>query len=70
MATIRSKYSSREFVKSLIWVELNSGETEILMISLQDKNIHPYQMFRELYHLRWPIEEATASGFSCKFFDS
>jgi len=52
MATIRSKYSSREFVKSLIWVELNSGETEILMISLQDKNIHPHQMFRELYHLR------------------
>ena len=41
----------------LIRIELDSGETEILITSLRDKNTHPYEIFQELYHLRWPIEE-------------
>lgn len=38
-------------------IELVSGETEILLTSLMDKNIYPYEIFKELYHLRWPTEE-------------
>lgn len=38
-------------------VELDSGETEILVTSLTDLEKHPYELFSELYHLRWPVEE-------------
>lgn len=41
----------------LIKIELKSGETEILITSLLDKNEFPYGYFEELYHLRWPVEE-------------
>jgi len=41
----------------LIRVELDNGETEILMTSLLDKKEHPHEIFKELYHKRWPIEE-------------
>lgn len=41
----------------LIRVELDNGETEILITSLLDKNAYPCEIFRELYHKRWPIEE-------------
>lgn len=41
----------------LIRVELDNGETEILMTSLLDKNAYSYEIFKELYHKRWPIEE-------------
>lgn len=40
-----------------IRIELASGETEILLTSLLDKNLHPYKIFKELYHLRWATEE-------------
>jgi len=42
----------------LIRIELNSGETEILITSIIDNQLYPYELFNELYHLRWPIEEA------------
>jgi len=41
----------------LIRIELPSGETEILVTSLLDKNRFNYDVFAELYHMRWPVEE-------------
>ena len=41
----------------LIRVELDTGETEVLITSLLDENLYPYEIFFELYHERWPIEE-------------
>lgn len=41
----------------LIRIELNSGETEILVTSLIDMDDFPYELFADLYHLRWPVEE-------------
>ena len=42
----------------LIRIELSSGETEILITSLTDCEKFPYHLFQQLYHLRWPVEEA------------
>jgi hypothetical protein len=41
----------------LIRIELETGETEILITSLTDMDTYPHEIFGELYHLRWPIEE-------------
>jgi DDE family transposase len=41
----------------LIRVELDSGETEILVTSLTDQKIYPKALFKDLYHSRWPVEE-------------
>jgi len=41
----------------LIRIELESGETEVLITSLTDSKQFPYELFSNLYHLRWPIEE-------------
>jgi len=41
----------------LIRIELESGETEVLITSLTDTKQFPYELFSDLYHLRWPIEE-------------
>ena len=41
----------------LIRVELESGETEILATSLTDTKAFPLALFKDLYHLRWPVEE-------------
>jgi hypothetical protein len=41
----------------LIRVELESGEAEILITSLIDKQTYDHIQFAELYHLRWPVEE-------------
>jgi len=41
----------------LIRVELSTGETEILITSLTDMNKHPINIFADLYHKRWPVEE-------------
>lgn len=41
----------------LIRIELESGETEILITSLTDTDAYPNDIFGELYHLRWPVEE-------------
>ena len=42
----------------LIRIELSSGETEVLITSLTDCEKFSYLLFEELYHLRWPVEEA------------
>lgn len=41
----------------LIRVTLDTGESEILITSLLDKASHPVEIFGELYHERWPVEE-------------
>jgi hypothetical protein len=41
----------------LIRIELESGETEVLITSLTDMDKYPYRAFADLYHLRWPVEE-------------
>lgn len=41
----------------LIRIELESGETEILITTLTDFEKYPHHLFAELYHQRWPVEE-------------
>ena len=41
----------------LIRVLLPTGNVEILMTSLLDRDIYPAEAFAELYHLRWAQEE-------------
>jgi len=41
----------------LIRVELDTGEIEVLMTSLVDRQQYPVFIFKDLYHLRWPVEE-------------
>ena len=41
----------------LVRVELEKGKIEILITSLLDNKLYPYKDFKELYHLRWPVEE-------------
>ena len=41
----------------LLRIELDSGQTEILITSLLDTVQYPYELFQELYHCRWPVEE-------------
>ena len=41
----------------LIRIDLPTGETEILITSLIDKELYPYDIFAELYHERWFVEE-------------
>ena len=40
-----------------IRVDLEGGETEILLTSLMDKGLYHCEIFKELYHLRWTTEE-------------
>lgn len=66
--TLQLSFASIEMCKQLnlptsplqvraIRVELDSGETEILLTSLMDKELYPCEIFKELYHLRWTAEE-------------
>ena len=41
-----------------VCVELFSGEKEVLITSLLDTNTYPHSLFKNLYHLRWDIEES------------
>lgn len=41
----------------LIRIELETGETEILITSLTDREKHSHGIFAELYRNRWPVEE-------------
>ena len=41
----------------LIRIELDTGETEILITSLTDTKKYPESIFADLYHCRWPVEE-------------
>lgn len=50
-------YDTHPLEVRLIRVELDSGETEILVTSLTDMTAFPRELFSDLYHLRWPVEE-------------
>ena len=41
----------------LIKIVLSTGEIEVLATTLVDKNSFPHEIFKDLYHLRWGIEE-------------
>jgi hypothetical protein len=41
----------------LVKVRLASGITEVLMTSLLDQETYPLEIFKDLYHQRWGIEE-------------
>jgi len=41
----------------LVLVELENGEKEVLCTSLIDTARYPYDLFKDLYHIRWGIEE-------------
>ncbi len=40
----------------LIRIELDSGQIEVLITSLTDQNSYPWEIFKDLYHQRWPVE--------------
>lgn len=42
----------------LVVVELETGEKEVLCTSLTDTTIYTRESLKELYHLRWQVEEA------------
>ena len=41
----------------LVLIELENGEKEVLCTSLVDSTLYPHELFSELYHCRWGIEE-------------
>jgi hypothetical protein len=41
----------------LIRIELENGETKILITSLLNTEKYSAEIFFDLYHHRWPIEE-------------
>jgi hypothetical protein len=49
----------------LIRVRLPTGEVEILMTSLLNREDHPAEAFATLYHLRWTQEE-NYKCFKCR----
>ena len=51
------KLSTQPITVRLIRVELSDGEVEVLVTSLLDSYAYPVSVFKELYHLRWPVEE-------------
>lgn len=57
----RLEISCRQLQCRLTRVELDSGETEILLSSLIDEQLITPSDTKELYALRWPIEEAYKS---------
>lgn len=42
----------------LVKVELDNGEVEVLATNLFDQSSYPAEIFKNLYILRWPVEEA------------
>lgn len=42
----------------LVSIELETGEQEILCVSLLDKENYTIENFKQLYHFRWNVEEA------------
>lgn len=41
----------------LIRIDLEDGEIEVLATSLLDFELFPYEIFKDLYFKRWPVEE-------------
>lgn len=41
----------------IVKIELEDGKVEILCTSLLDSKEYPLDLFKELYHMRWQVEE-------------
>lgn len=41
-----------------VCIELSTGEKEVLVTSLVDTDEYPYEVFSDLYQLRWQVEES------------
>ena len=41
-----------------ICIELDTGEKEVLITSLIDDHLYSYEVFSDLYQLRWQVEES------------
>lgn len=52
------EYWSKKLTFRLVCVVLSTGEKEYLCTSLTDTKRYPVEMFKDLYHHRWGIEEA------------
>ncbi len=50
--------STKPMMLRLVKIRLSSGEVEILITSLTDTREYPHNLFADLYHLRWGVEEA------------
>ena len=50
--------STKSMMLRLVKIQLPSGEVEILITSLTDTVEYPHDLFADLYHLRWGVEEA------------
>ncbi len=56
-ACTKYRLDSQPICLRLVCVELSSGEVEILITSLTDSKQYRHEIFKELYHARWPVEE-------------
>ena len=48
----------KELVFRIVCVTLDNGQKEYLCTTLADAQRYPHEMFAELYHCRWGVEEA------------
>lgn len=60
---IRKKYKEQNIpiepiTCRFIYTDLPGGEKEVLITSLLDTAKYPHELFKELYHLRWEVEES------------
>lgn len=53
---MESGIAFKPFQVRLVKVELDSGETEVLVTSLLDSKKYPNKLFKKLYSLRWGVE--------------
>ncbi|MBF0509185.1 MAG: IS4/IS5 family transposase, partial [Deltaproteobacteria bacterium] len=49
--------SSEPIRLRLIRIDLPKRQHVVLITSLLDTNLYPYEIFEELYRMRWPVEE-------------
>jgi hypothetical protein len=52
----KNYYKNSRVTVRLIKIQLQTGEPEILITSLLDKNKYPFGIFKEIYRKRWGIE--------------
>ena len=53
---ITDKIYNKQIKIRLVKVYLDDGEVEVLATSLLDEKKYPYEIFKDLYFKRWPIE--------------
>jgi hypothetical protein len=58
MLAAHPEFRDRELTFRIVCVELEGGAKEYLCTSLTDTEKYPHDIFGELYHQRWGVEEA------------